>query len=115
MTTIRFLQNRLFFEFVAQNQTQFNTESYDNFHDSFQIDQQVLRQFLQFAQSRDIDTDAADIAQDEDVIRKRLKSEIARNLWGTEQYHEIRINDDDQVKRAVAFFPQAQKMAYNME
>jgi hypothetical protein len=51
-----------------------------------------------------------DFKKDLSYIKLMIKAEIARNLWGSPQYYQIRITGDKQVQKALEHFGEAAKI-----
>jgi hypothetical protein len=117
MTTVRFLQDRLFVafaaDFVRQNGGALQAD-FVKFRQSFTVADSLLTDLVGMAAARKLDFEEKAVIQDRDFIRRRIKSEIARNLWGTEKYHEIEAREDLQIKSALAAFPEALKLKHHM-
>ena len=67
--------------------------------------------FKKFVESKDMSFNENEFKKDLIYIKLMIKSEIARNLWGSEYYYQIRISGDKKVQDAVQHFSQAAKIA----
>ena len=65
------------------------------------IEEILLSQFLKYID--DIDTGISKKLNkaDKKYLKKQIKANIARNLWSTEDYYRIIIDDDEYVKAAL--------------
>jgi len=106
-------RQRTYFEFanrwVAREHPQF--PGFDEFNHDFQVDNRVLREFADFLKEKEITFDADSLKAQSEMVKRGIKSEIARNLWtDNERYHVI-IQDDPTLQEAIRYFPQAELMA----
>jgi carboxyl-terminal processing protease len=80
------------------------------------VTDQMLEEFAQFAASKEI-APLADIRavlakeQDLDFIRRTLRAEIIAAKYGFDASYPFRLEGDNQVARAIALFPEAEKLA----
>ena len=59
---------------------------------------------------KNIDYDRQDIKKDRSYITQEIKSEIARQIWGKEQYFRTRLEDDPQFHACISAFPYAERL-----
>ena len=100
--TAQLIRERLFFEFASDYTAKHSQwkESPARFMRDFMVDDTLVRAFLRLARKRGISVDTQQVRRDDDFIRRRLKSEIARNLWGSEKYYHAEALGDEQVRAA---------------
>ena len=70
-----------------------------------------MQDFKSFIESKDVRLSDNDFKKDLDYIRLMIKAEIARNLWSSQQYYQIRILGDKMVQNALQHFGRAAKIA----
>jgi len=70
----------------------------------------ALKELTTSLAEKDIDLDAATLAVDGEAIRRRIKAEFARVLWGDEAHYRVRLEGDRQVEGALELFGQAEKL-----
>ena len=68
-------------------------------------------QLRDLIQEYDIEINEEELRKDIDFIKVFTKAEIARHLWGSQQYYEIRATGDRQLQEAVKLFPKAVELA----
>ncbi len=68
-------------------ETQFS--SVDDFKKNFNIEKEVLGDFIAYAEKNDIKPNDKEIAVSKPIILNRLKALIARNIWGTSAFYQI--------------------------
>ena len=110
--TIELIFKRLFFEFGSQYASQHSElkTNFNFFKDHFIIDKTILQNFNKFIESKDVQFKDEDFKKDLSYIKLMIKAEIARNLWGSQQYYQIRITGDNQVQKAIEHFSGAAKI-----
>jgi carboxyl-terminal processing protease len=112
-TTKRFLQNRIFFQFAqAKNADNFEEyESVQQFLQSFHVSNAYFEEFIQFCRQKQIEINRGDVEADKDYLCLKIKAEIAKNIWGTEGYYFLMLNNDSQFLSALQNFETASKLA----
>ena len=104
---------RIFFEFGSLYGPKLSElkSDIDDFKNNFEIDDKIIAEFRQFIASKEIQCNEKEFQDDLDYIKLLIKSEIAQFLWDREQYYQVRISGDDQVKEALKHFEQAARIA----
>jgi carboxyl-terminal processing protease len=113
LTTIRLIRSQLFFEYGSVYATKHRklSKNFKDFRDNFIVDDQMLKEFKSLAVSEKIEIDNEEFDKDISFIKRRIKSQIARHLWSSREYHQVEVMGDDQVLEAMKFFSQAAKIA----
>ena len=89
-------------------------EKYNNleaYRVNFEIDNQMMNEFDSFAGKKGVVIDTAQYQKDLTYIKTRIKAEVARVLWGSEGWYSVIRADDNQLKKALTLFPEAEKIA----
>ena len=47
---------------------------------------------------------------DSEYLKSRLKAEIARQLWGMDKFYRMILENDNQFKKLLKYFPEADKL-----
>ena len=81
-------------------------EDYDRFLEDFEIDEQLISQFIQFLQEQKMGYSPEEFQRQLPLVKLWLKSEIASLLWDREKGYQVLVTNDPQVERAVQLFPQ---------
>ena len=112
-STIRLIQNQLFLEFGSRFATRHRELAADfaAFRDGFEVSDELLQEFLALARAQKVPFDEDEIARDRAFLKRRIKSQIARHLWGAQEYYQIEIMEDEQVRRAMGLISEAAKIA----
>ncbi len=79
-------------------------EGHGEFARNFRVDDQLLREFVDFAEKSGVRKDDEGLEQSEEVIRYRIKAGIARNLYGDEGFYPVVNEEDIVVKKALESF-----------
>jgi len=111
--TQEFIQKRLFFEFASTYVAKHPElgKDFDKFKRTFKVTSELLDTFKGLAAKEGIKMRAELFKKDTPFIKRRIKSEIARNLWGNEKYYQIEMVGDPQVREALKRFGEAAKIA----
>jgi len=106
----RLLRENLIFDYAV---------GYANAHAALAPDfgqgDEFLADFKRFLGQRGFELDDADYAEHADVVRLRLRSQIARIKWGQEAENSILAAADPQVQKALAVFDEASQLAMRAE
>ncbi|NIR50621.1 S41 family peptidase [candidate division KSB1 bacterium] len=112
-STIKLMQRQVFLEFGSKYATKHRDLKRDfaTFRNGFEVDAQMVQDVLSLAKSKGVEVEQEHIERDESFIKRRIKSQIARHLWGSVEYHQIEILGDEQVQSALKLFSEAAKIA----
>lgn len=69
--------------------------------DSYLNRQNILEEFVNYAQGKDVQRDAKGIKQSEQIIKTQLKAYIARNIIGEEGFYPIISQIDNTLQKAI--------------
>ncbi|MFQ5708365.1 MAG: S41 family peptidase [bacterium] len=113
LSTAKLIQSQVFLEYGSNFATRHKelSRDFEFFREQFRITDGLLRDFKKLARTKKIAVDEASIDSDLAFIKRRLKSQIARSLWGAREYYQIEVSEDRQVRRALKLFSQAAKIA----
>jgi len=88
---------------------------YSNTHQDlepdFDLDDRTLTEFRAHLDGKEFDYDAADFEEQKDVIRLRLRAQVARVRWDQNVEGRILALADPQVQKAVSLFGEAAELA----
>lgn len=113
VSTIKLVQNQLFFEFGSKFATNHKSmaDNFETFKTSFEVSDTMFEDFKKLARAKKVNIDEAEFENDLPFIERRIKSQIARHAWGAEQYYQIEVGGDPQVQKALSLFSRAAKVA----
>lgn len=107
------ISKRVFFEFGSRYASKNNklSQNFNWFRDNFEISDSMLSQLKLLIKEHDIEINAEEFNKDVDYIKVFAKAEIARHLWGSPQFYQIRAMGDKQLQEAAKLFPKAVRIA----
>jgi carboxyl-terminal processing protease len=113
LTTIKLIQGQVFFEYGSLYASKHRelARDFTAFRDNFQVDDQMVSELVKLAKSKAIVINDDHLKQDLAFIKLRVKSQVARSLWGAREYYQIEVRGDQQIPEAVKLFSQAAKIA----
>ncbi|MBD3288745.1 PDZ domain-containing protein [candidate division KSB1 bacterium] len=111
--TSNLISNRVFFDFASQyaNKRPELSSSFNEFYKKFHIDNNILSQFRKYITEKEIEMKEEDFVKDLEFIKLLIKSELARNIWDSKAYYQIRMSGDYQVRNAMEHFQEAANIA----
>ncbi len=86
--------------------------SFETFNKNFTVTDAMLAEFLDFVKEKKVEFKEDQYTKDKDFIQSRLKAYIARNFWGNDGWYPIVLSIDNQLKKALSLFPEAEKIAH---
>lgn len=86
-------------------------ENLSSFKSDFDITDEMMKSFIDFATSKEVAFSDEDYQKDKDYIAARLKAQIARNFWKNEGWYSILLTSDDQLNKALTLFNEAKDLA----
>jgi carboxyl-terminal processing protease len=103
----------LFFDFathlVGQDRTRFPKE-FDEFARAWSVTPAQLGEFKQFAATKKVKLTGAQIDAEQRYVSRRIKAEVASNLYGLVARYRIDAEGDGQLQKALDLFPQARRL-----
>lgn len=106
-------QNRAFFEYANHYvaRAKMATTDFESFHHGFDFAERDLDDFARWLKDKKIEFDADSLRVQSEQIKRDLKAEVARNLWGDNERYHILIDGDPALREACTYLPQAEEMA----
>ncbi len=105
-------RNRAYFEFashyLAEKDLRF--ADFSTFDRDLLIDKPTVADFRAFLDRKKIAYDADSLAGQDDMVRRSIKAEIARTLFGENERYRVIIDADPALQRALAYMPEAESM-----
>lgn len=81
------------------------------FSSNFTISEELLKSFIDYAKSKEVNFSEDEFQKDKAYISARLKAQIARNYWKNVGWYSIILTEDDQYKKAITLFNEAKDLA----
>ncbi len=107
-----FMRKRIFFETAVELEKEHPgwKQNFNEFYRHFNINDTMLRRLKKKALSRKIAVKNKDFIRDRRYLKNRLKAEIARNVWGMDQFYRILLQYDNQLEASMKLFPKMEEM-----
>ncbi|MCX6150215.1 MAG: S41 family peptidase [Ignavibacteriales bacterium] len=86
-------------------------KNFQGFNKEFKFSDGDLNDLIKFSSSKNIEFNKEDFNKDKEFIRIQLKAYIARDLWKNEGWYQVLLGIDNQFKKAVNQFTEAEKLA----
>ncbi len=95
------LLNQFGFDYADAHREDLNKfDSYQSFRQDFDISEDLLTEFVQYADDKGTAADKYGIKASHDILKLRIKAYISRNIWGNDGYYSIMNEDDNVLKEA---------------
>ena len=116
--TRNLLRNNLFYQYVLnyieQNGKEL-TSVYGNdlkkFVKEFSFSNNDLKNFINFAKSKNVNFSEDDYKIDKNYIETRLKAQVARNYWKNNGWYSVMLTLDNQIAKALTLFDEAKEIS----
>jgi len=116
--TQNLLRTNVFYTFILSYLDK-NTEAIKNkykedlifFKKDFKISEEMLKNFIEYAKTKEVAFNEEEYNKDKEYIASRLKAQIARNYWKNEGWYSVLLNEDDQLNKALTLFNEAKELA----
>jgi len=115
--TSSLLRKNLFYQYILSyldrngKAIQSKYKTFNSFKKDFQVDDNLLNGFINYAKSQGVELNKEEFEKDKDYIVARLKAQIARSYWRNEGWYPVLLEVDPQFKKAITLFPEAEKFA----
>jgi carboxyl-terminal processing protease len=81
------------------------------FRKDFKISDDMLKNFIEYAKTKEVVFNDEEYQKDKEYIASRLKAQIARNYWKNEGWYSVLLTQDDQLNKALTLFNEAKDLA----
>jgi carboxyl-terminal processing protease len=112
------LKNNLFYQFVLKYLDNHASDIKLIYHDDlnlfmndFKISSGTLKDFTDFAASKNVKLHEDDLIKDKSYITARLKAQVARNFWKNDGWYQVLLKTDNQIEKAETLFQEAKDLA----
>lgn len=116
--SVQLNRRNLFYEFITGYLTRNGDQIKNAYRNDFQafnkkfiVDDALMNEFIAFTKEKKVEYVEEDFTKDKDYLQARLKAYIARNFWNNEGWYSVLLGIDNQVKKAISLFPEAEKFA----
>ena len=83
----------------------------NKFIESFDLSEEMLLEFTSFVEESDFEIDKDAMEKDKEYVKNLIKSEIAATLFGRNGRFKVKIQNDNQVQKALELLPKAKDLA----
>ena len=113
VSTVKLIQSQTLFQFSSEYATKHPNlgGNFEIFKKEFYVEQSAVNSLFEKVRQAEVDIDEAELKQDIDFIKKRMKSQIARHLWSSKEFYQMEVLQDEQVNHALKKFSEAEKIA----
>jgi carboxyl-terminal processing protease len=113
-----FLRNSLFYDFCKNYmdgagiaiRTKYG-KNFDDYKSKYKVPEDLMAEFRKFVEAKEIKVDEKEYDKDKDIIKGRIKAQIAYIVFGYEGYIGALVDFDNQIQKALTLFPEAEKIA----
>ena len=85
-------------------------KGFDDFSKSYQVPDPQVTGFKSYATEHKVKLTPEQFAKEDTYIRRRLKAEVASNLYGLVACYRVDSEGDGQLQKALDMMPQARKL-----
>ena len=101
------LITRFGFQYADENRELLNEyKDSMSFIEGFKVSDEILEQFISFAESNDVPRNNEELKTSKNVIKDRLKAYIARNIWKNDAFYSVLLEDDKVFHATMDFISQ---------
>ncbi|MCK4967218.1 S41 family peptidase [bacterium] len=81
-----------------------------HFIEHFEINEEILNEYKSFLKDKEKEIDEDEFSEHKEAVNFLLKAEFAHQLWGKNEFWQVYINRDEQLKQAVTYFDKAEEL-----
>ena len=110
--TSSLIGKRIFFEFgsnYGSNHREWG-KNFDTFRKTFVVNDEMINQLKEIIEKQKLEFNQEAFDKDADYIKLLMKAEVARNLWNSEHYYQVRMENDKQLRTALTMMPEAKEI-----
>lgn len=85
--------------------------NFNDFLNNFKISENMMGKFLEMAKAKKIEVKQDQLNADKEDLENRIKSRIARSIWGNTAFYQVALQGDKQYIKALSLFPESMKIA----
>jgi len=115
--TTNLLRNNIFYiytlSYLDKNSSEIKNQfggDLGKFRNGFTVDDNIVKDFISFAETKNVKFVSEDLEKDKVYIQARLKAQIARHFWKNEVWFSVLLSTDKQVSKAVTLFNEAKDL-----
>ena len=89
------------YRYLDKNGRAYNDYKLDDFRNKFTVSDQMIEEFLDYAENKDVKKEEITTKKEKDALRLLLKARVARQYFGEKGHYFIINEDDPVVKKAM--------------
>ena len=86
-------------------------EGFEHFRTHFTVDADMLAEFRDYLAEKDVDVTVDSLRAEYGDVSRGIRREMARNLWGENEWRHVLLEADPVIPEALGLLPQAELMA----
>lgn len=90
-------------------------QNFDGFLKNYEVDDACVKAFNEKLDASEIELSEEEWAEEMSYIHRRIKAEIAGNLFGRESSYRVNITGDQQLNEALELFPEASRLLSHVQ
>jgi carboxyl-terminal processing protease len=98
-------------KYYEKNKKNLDAMKFEDFRKKFEISDAMLRELVNIGKSVNVPYDESGFQVSKELIKHRVKSQIARNVWGNEGFYPIYNEQDEIFQKALTLFDEARELA----
>ncbi len=116
--TAELLKNNVFYPYVLRYldkhkkslEEKYGTDM-KKFTKDFSFNNEQLKDFVNYAKTKDVKYSQKDFDKDKDYIAARLKAQVARTFWNNDGWYDVILGQDNQFQKALTLFSEEKELA----
>ena len=93
--------------YTASKNASSQFSSYNKFKKNWKLPSDQFHSFIEFLETENMGPDSSFTKTDEEILKLRIKAEIAGVVWGRNEAVGIKLTEDNQVQEGIKYFDEA--------
>ena len=95
--------NSFILEYVEKNRNEFDKDDFESFYANYKIDAKLMTDFKKYVEKEhpDIIYNEAEYKTSENLLKLRLKANIAQDIWGYNEFYRIYNESNEIINKAI--------------
>ena len=100
-------------KYYEKNRSRLEKMNFESYKSDFSVSEKMLNEIIQLGEKANIPLDKDGLNKSKDLIKLRVKAQIARSVWNNEGYFPVYNQSDEVFQKALNLFDQAKELASN--
>lgn len=100
-------------KYYENNRTRLEKMNYDEFYKSFKVNDKMLQELVRLGSDSGVDFNEAQFETSKELIKTRIKAQIARSVWQSEGYYPVFNQTNEIFLQGMKLFEEARQLAAN--